>query len=107
MSEVSNIELIVIRYCNIYMSHMSASDLEGIVENTLAYFNTGLYDTKKTTGTISDFYSSFNVRAWAYTPLTHNDGGHWFYIYTFEKSEDAQKCINMLKEIEAELKKIN
>ena len=107
MSEVSNIELIVIRYCNIYMSHMSASDLEEIVENTLGYFNTGLYDTKKTTGTMADFTSSFNVRAWAYTPLTHNDGGHWVYIYTFDNINDAHKCITMLKEIEAELKKIN
>ena len=108
MSEVSNIELIVIRYCNIYMSHMSASDLEEIVENTLAYFNTGLHDTNKTNRmNVINRQPSYHVRAWVYTPDTHNDAGEWFCVYTFEKSEDAQKCIEMLKEIEAELKKIN
>ena len=99
-------EMIVIGYCTMYMSHMSASDLEEIVENTLAYFKTGLYDTNKTTETASKYNSYFIVRSWVYTPDTHNDAGEWFRIYSFEKSDDAHKCITMLKKIEAELKRL-
>lgn len=102
--------IIILSNCAKYLSHMSASDLEEIVGNTLEYFKTGLYtglyNTNKTTGTTHNEKSSFDVRAWVYTPDTHNDAGHWVYIYTFEKSEDAQKCIQMLKEIEAELKRL-
>ena len=108
-------DIIVVSYCTMYMSHMSSSDLEEIVENTLKYFKTGLYDTDKTTGTARTNVpphtsnvdkSSFEIRAWVYTPDTHNDAGEWFCVYTFEKSEDAQKCITMLKEIEAKLKRL-
>ena len=101
------INIIILANCAKYLSHMSASDLEEIVESTLEYFNTGLYDTDKITGNVHVDGLSFYVRAWVYTPDTHNDAGEWFYIYRFANSEDAQKCIEMLKEIEAELKKIN
>ena len=109
-------DIIVIGYCAVFMSHMNESDLEEIVENTLGYFSTGLYDTEKITGTARTNVPthtthvdkpSFEIRAWVYTPDTHNDAGEWFLIYAFEKSDDAHKCITMLKEIEAELKKIN
>ncbi len=100
-------DIIIIGYCAVFMSHMSASDLEEILENTLDYFRTGLYDTNKTTGTTRDHNSSFDVRAWVYTPDTHNDAGEWYHIYTFDNFFDADECITMLKEIEAELKKIN
>ena len=90
-----------------YMSGMSAGNLEEIRENVLGYFKTGLYDTNKTTGTTRNHNSSFIVRAWVYTPDTHNDAGHWVHIYTFDNFFDADECITMLKEIEAELKKIN
>lgn len=99
-------EIIIIGYCTMYFSHMTESDLEEIVENTLGYFKTGLYDTNKTTDTASKYNSYFIVRSWVYTPDTHNDAGEWFRIYSFEKSEDAHNCITMLKEIEGELKKI-
>ena len=98
-------EMIVIGYCTMYMSHMSAKEIEEIVENTLAYFKTGLYDTDK----ISHIMSGgtwVHVRAWVYTPDTHNDAGEWFYIYRFANSEDAHNCITMLKKIEAELKRL-
>ena len=108
-------EMIVIGYCTMYFSDMNESDLEEIVGSTLEYFKTGLYDTDKTTGTARTNVpthtanvdkSSFEIRAWVYTPDTHNDAGEWFCVYTFEKSEDAQKCITMLKKIEAELKRL-
>jgi hypothetical protein len=100
-------EIIVLGYCTMYFSHMSASDLEEIVENTLEYFKTGLYDTNKITGNVRFDGLSFYVRAWVYTPDTHNDAGEWFYIYLFYNSENAHKCITMLKEIEGELKRLN
>ena len=100
-------EIIIIGYCTMYFSHMSASDLEEIVENTLEYFKTGLYDTDKISLYERADGLSFYVRAWVYTPDTHNDAGEWFYIYRFYNSPDEHKCITMLKEIEAELKKIN
>ena len=99
-------DIIIVGYCTMYMSHMSSSDLEEIVENTLAYFKTGLYDTDK----ISHIMSGgtwFHVRAWVYTPDTHNDAGGWFHIFTFDDIYDADECVTMLKEIEAELKKLN
>ena len=99
-------DIIVIGYCAVFMSHMSASDLEEILENTLAYFKTGLYDTEKISHVISGG-TWFHVRAWVYTLDTHNDAGGWFHIYTFDNMHDADKCITMLKEIESELKKIN
>ncbi len=108
-------DIIVVAHCTMYMSHMSASDLEGIVESTLEYFKTGLYDTEKITGTARTNVpthtghvdkTSFEIRAWVYTADTHNDAGEWFLIYAFEKSDDAHKCITMLKEIESELKKL-
>ena len=99
-------DIIVVGYCTMYFSHMSASDLEEIVENTLAYFNTGLYDTDKISH-IMGGGTWFHVRAWVYTPDTHNDAGGWFHIYTFGKIDEGYKCITMLKEIESELKKIN
>ena len=99
-------EIIIIGYCTMYFSHMSASDLEEIVESTLEYFKTGLYDTAKITGNVHVDGLSFYVRAWVYTPDTHNDAGEWFYIYRFANSEDAHNCITMLKEIEGELKRI-
>ena len=108
-------EIIVLGYCTMYFSHMTESDLEEIVENTLEYFNTGLYDTEKISGTARTSVPthtghvdkpSFEIRAWVYTPDTHNDAGEWFLIYAFEKSDDAHKCITMLKEIESELKKL-
>ena len=100
-------EIIVVGYCTMYMSGMSSSSMQQIIENTLEYFNSGLYDTNMTTGRTSKYNSSFIVRAWVYTPDTHNDAGEWFCIYTFNNSEYADKCITMLKEIESELKKIN
>ena len=99
-------KIIVFGYCAIYMSHISTGDLEEIGENVLGYFKTGLYDTNKTTGTTRNEKSSFDVRAWIYTPDTHNDAGHWVYIYTFDNIYDAVECINMLKEIEGELKRL-
>jgi hypothetical protein len=99
-------EIIIIGYCTMYFSHMTESDLQEIVENTLNYFKTGLYDTEK----ISHIMSGgvwLHVRAWVYTPDTHNDAGGWFHIYTFVEIVDSYKCITMLKEIESELKKIN
>ena len=98
-------EIIVVGYCAMYFSHMTESDLEEIVENTLEYFKTGLYDTDK----ISHIMGGgiwFHVRAWVYTPETHNDAGYWFHVYTFGKIDDGYKCISMLKEIESELKRI-
>ena len=86
---------------------MSASDLEEILENVIEYFKTGLYDTNKTTGATRNDKSYFDVRAWAYTPDTHNDAGKWFYIHAFDNFFDAHKCITMLKEIEGELKRLN
>ena len=100
-------DIIVIGHCAVFMSHMSASELEEIVENTLEYFKTCLYDTDKISLYERADGLSFDVRSWVYTPDTHNDAGEWFYIYDFEKSEDAHNCITMLKEIESELKKIN
>ena len=99
-------EIIIIGYCTMHFSHMSARNLEEILENTLGYFRTGLYDTNNTTGTSRDHNSSFIVRAWVYTPDTHNDAGHWVCIYTFNNFFDADECVTMLKEIEAELKKL-
>jgi hypothetical protein len=100
-------EIIVIGYCTMYFSHMSASDLEQILENTLEYFKTGLYDTDKTSIHVGVDGTSFDVRAWVYTPDTHNDAGEWYHIYTFDNFFDAHKCITMLKEIEGELKRLN
>ena len=99
-------EIIVVGYCTMFMSGMSSSSLQQIIENTLEYFKTGLYDTNKTTGTTRDHNSSYIVRAWVYTPDTHNDAGEWFQIYSFDNFFDADECITMLKEIEAELKKL-
>jgi hypothetical protein len=100
-------EIIVIGYCTMYMSEMTSSGLQEIIENTLAYFKTGLYDTDKTTGNVHFINHSYYVRSWVYTPDTHNDAGEWFYIHSFNNIHDADDCINMLKEIESELKKIN
>ena len=98
-------EIIVVGYCTMHMSHMSANELEEILENTLAYFKTGLYDTDKISH-IMIGGTRFPVRAWVYTPDTHNDAGERFLIYAFEKRKDAHKCITMLKQIEAELKRV-
>jgi hypothetical protein len=100
-------EIIIIGYCTMHFSHMSTGNLEEILENVLGYFKTGLYDTDSATGTSRDHNSSFIVRAWAYTPDTHNDAGKWSYIHAFDNFFDADECITMLKEIELELKKIN
>jgi hypothetical protein len=99
-------EIIVRGYCTIHMSHMDESDFEEILTNMLAYFGTGLYDCEK-------IYSSsllqfgFCISAWRYTPETHNNAGHWFDIYTFQKEQDAEKCVAMLKAIGAELEKLH
>jgi hypothetical protein len=99
-------ETIIRGYCIIYMSHMDESDFEEMLTSTLAYFATGLYDCEK-------IYSSsllqfgFCISAWRYTPETHNNAGYWFDIYTFEKSEEAEKCVAMLKAIGAELEKLH
>ena len=98
-------DIIVVGYCTMYMSGMTSSSLQQIIENTLEYFKTGLYDTDK----ISHIMSGgtwFHVRSWVYTPDTHNDAGGWFHIFTFDDIYDADECITMLKEIEAELKKL-
>lgn len=99
-------DIIVTGYCTMYMSGMTSSSLQGIIENTLDYFRTGLYDTNKTTGTTRNDKSYFDVRAWVYTPDTHNDAGEWYHIYTFDNFFDADECITMLKQIEAELKRV-
>ena len=99
-------EIIVIGYCTMYMSGMSSSSMQEVIENTLEYFKTGLYDINKTTGTTRDYNSSFIVRAWVYTPDTHNDAGEWFYIHAFDNFFDADECITMLKKIEAEFKRL-
>jgi hypothetical protein len=101
--------IIILAYCTKYLSHISTSTLEYILDNTIAYFATGLYDTDKITGNVVSSVDglSFDVRAWVYTPDTHNDAGEWFHIYTFGKSNDAHNCITMLKEIESELKRLN
>jgi hypothetical protein len=99
-------EIIVRGYCAIYMAHMDESDFEEMLINTLAYFATGLDDCEKISiFSIADFV--FEVKAWRYTPETHNDAGYWFDIYTFEKNEDAEKCVAMLKAIGAELEKLH
>ena len=99
-------EAIVRAYCTIHMAHMDESDFEEMLINTLAYFGTGLYDTDKISiSSIADF--AFEVKAWRYTPATHNNAGHWFDIYTFIKNQDAEKCAAMLKAIGAELEKLH
>jgi hypothetical protein len=97
-------EAIVRAYCTIHMAHMDESDFEEMLTNTLAYFATGLYDCDKTSVRGEVFYV---VSGWRYTPEMHNNAGYWFEIYTFEKSEDAEKCVAMLKAIGAELEKLH
>jgi hypothetical protein len=99
-------EAIVRAYCTIHMAHMDESDFEEMLTNTLAYFATGLYDCEKISiFSIADFV--FEVQAWRYTPDTHNNAGHWFEIYAFQKKHDAEKCVAMLKAIGAELEKLH
>ena len=99
-------EIIVRGYCTIYMAHMDESDFEEMLTNTLAYFATGLDDCEKISiFSIADFV--FEVQAWRYTPETHNNAGHWFEIYAFQKKQDAEKCVAMLKAIGAELEKLH
>jgi hypothetical protein len=99
-------EIIVRGYCTIYMAHMDESDFEEMLTNTLAYFATGLDDCEKISiFSIADFV--FEVQAWRYTPETHNNAGHWFEIYAFQKKHDAEKCVAMLKAIGAELEKLH
>ena len=99
-------QIIVRGYCTIHMAHMDESDFEEMLTNTLAYFATGLYDCDKVSiFSIADFV--FEVQAWRYTPETHNDAGHWFEIYAFQKKHDAEKCVAMLKAIGAELEKLH
>jgi hypothetical protein len=99
-------EAIVRAYCTIHMAHMDESDFEEMLTNTLAYFATGLDDCEKISiFSIADF--AFEVKAWRYTPETHNDAGYWFEIYTFQKEHDAEKCVAMLKAIGAELEKLH
>ena len=99
-------EIIVRAYCTIYMAHMDVSDFEEMLTNTLAYFATGLYDCDRVSiSSIADF--AFELKAWQYTPETHNNAGHWFDIYTFQKNQDAFKCVKMLKAISAELEKLH
>jgi len=100
------VNIIILANCAKYLSHMSASDLEEILENVIEYFKTGLYDTDKTKVYERVDALPFDVRAWVYTPDTHNDAGEWFLINTFDNSNDAHKCITMLKEIESELKRL-
>jgi hypothetical protein len=99
-------EIIVRGYCIIYMAHMDESDFEEMLTNTLAYFATGLYDCEKITG-IGLNHHIYPVSAWRYTPETHNNAGYWFDICTFEKQQDAEKCVAMLKAIGAELEKLH
>ena len=96
-------QIIVRGYCTIHMAHMDESDFEEMLTNTLAYFATGLYNCEKINRSMLHYY----VKGWRYTPETHNDAGYWFDIYTFEKSEDAEKCVAMLKAIGAELEKLH
>jgi hypothetical protein len=96
-------EIIVRGYCAIYMAHMDESDFEEMLTSTLAYFATGLYDCEKINRSMLHYY----VKGWRYTPETHNNAGYWFDIYTFEKNEDAEKCVAMLKAIGAELEKLH
>jgi hypothetical protein len=99
-------EAIVRAYCTINMAHMDESDFEEMLTSVLAYFATGLYDCDKVSiSSISDF--AFEVKAWRYTPETHNNAGHWFEIYLFQKKHDAEKCVAMLKAIGAELEKLH
>jgi hypothetical protein len=99
-------QIIVRGYCTIHMAHMDESDFEEMLTNTLAYFATGLYDCDKVSiFSIADFV--FEVQAWRYTPETHNDAGHWFEIYAFQKKHDAEKCVAMLKAIGSELEKLH
>jgi hypothetical protein len=99
-------DAIVRAYCTIHMAHMDESDFEEMLTSTLAYFATGLYDCDKVSiSSIADF--AFEVKAWRYTPETHNNAGHWFEIYTFQKEHDAEKCVAMLKAIGAELEKLH
>jgi hypothetical protein len=99
-------EMIVRGFCTIRMAHMDESDFEELVNNTLAYFATGLYDCEKISG-FGFHLQICPVKAWVYTPDTHNDAGEWFEIYTFKKINDAIKCAAMLKAIGAELEKLN
>ena len=99
-------EIIVRSFCTIHLSHMDESDFEEMLTNTLAYFATGLYDCDKVSiSSIADY--AFELKAWRYTPETHNNAGHWFDIYTFIKNQDAFKCVKMLKAISAELEKLH
>jgi hypothetical protein len=99
-------QIIVRGYCTIHMAHIDESHFEELVDNTLAYFATGLYDCKKISiFSIADYV--FEVQAWQYTPETHNNAGHWFEIYLFQKKHDAEKCVAMLKAIGAELEKLH
>jgi hypothetical protein len=99
-------QIIVRGYCAIHMAHMDESDFEELITSTLAYFATGLYDCDKVSiSSIADYV--FEVQAWRYTPETHNNAGHWFEIYLFQKKHDAEKCVAMLKAIGAELEKLH
>jgi hypothetical protein len=99
-------EIIVRAYCTIHMAHMYESDFEEMLTSTLAYFATGLHDTDKVSiWSIADF--AFELRAWRYTPEMYNNAGLWFEIYTFQKEQDAEKCVAMLKAISAELEKLH
>jgi len=99
-------DAIVRAYCTIHMAHMDESHFEEMLTNTLGYFATGLYDCKKISiFSIAEYV--FGVQAWQYTPETHNNAGHWFDIYTFQKEQDAEKCVAMLKAIGAELEKLH
>jgi hypothetical protein len=99
-------EIIVEGYCTMVMSHMDESDFEEMITNTLAYFATGLYDCEKISiFSIAEF--AFEVKAWCYTPETHNNAGHWFDIWKFENEQNAEKCVAMLKDIGAELEKLH
>lgn len=99
-------EMIVRAFCTIYMAHMDESDFEEMLTNTLAYFATGLYDCEKICIS-SLLHFVFCISAWRYTDATHNDAGHWFDIWEFEKDYDAEKCVKMLKAIGAELDKLH
>ena len=97
-------EIIIRSICTIDMGNMDESDFEEMLTSTLAYFATGLYDCDKTSVMGEVFY---NVSGWRYTPATHNDAGHWFHIYDFNKENDAQRFAFMLKTISAELEKLH
>jgi hypothetical protein len=99
-------QIIVRGYCTMVMSHMDESDFEEMLTSTLAYFATGTYDTEKASiSSLMEF--TFNVKGWRYNFETHNNAGHFFDIYTFQKEYDAKKCVEMLKAISSELEKLH